>query len=226
MSDGTQSPIAVPPVVALAGWVLPGAGYLILGQRARALTVGITILILFIGGLFIGGMRVVDAPASLLGDPMAAVLQKPWYVAQILAGPIAPICASIGRGPQFVSSHARVNEIGTLYTAVAGMLNLLVIVDSTYRAAQREQVMSLMGLLLAAAEKYSYSPFVKPAPLWNAWYLLALPLCLGIAIVYKSVRCETMRRVPRQAAILFGFIIAVMIAAAGVLAALVTALES
>jgi hypothetical protein len=86
--------------------------------------------------------------------------------------------------------------------------------------------MSLISLLLLAAEKYSYAPFVKPAPLWNTWYLLALPLCLGIAIVYKSVRCESMRQVPRQAAILFGFIIAVMIAAAGVLAALVTALES
>ena len=33
-------------------------------------------------------------------------------------------------------SHARVNEIGVLYTAVAGMLNLLAIIDASHRAAQ------------------------------------------------------------------------------------------
>ena len=32
-------------------------------------------------------------------------------------------------------SHARVYEIGTLYTAVAGMLNLMAILDAAYRAA-------------------------------------------------------------------------------------------
>jgi hypothetical protein len=38
----------------------------------------------------------------------------------------------------YVLSHARVNEIGTLYTAVAGMLNLLAIIDSAYRSARQE----------------------------------------------------------------------------------------
>ena len=33
-------------------------------------------------------------------------------------------------------SHARVNEIAVLYTAVAGMLNLLVIIDSAARASR------------------------------------------------------------------------------------------
>ena len=32
-------------------------------------------------------------------------------------------------------SHSRLWEIGTLYTAVAGMLNLLAIIDSSHRAA-------------------------------------------------------------------------------------------
>jgi len=32
-------------------------------------------------------------------------------------------------------SHARVYEIGVLYTAVAGMLNLMAIIDSAYRAS-------------------------------------------------------------------------------------------
>ena len=72
---------------------------------------------------------------------------------------------------------------------------------------------------------YEYQPFKKPLPVWNYWYLLLLPLCLAIAIVYKAIRCETMRRVPREAIGLFVFIIVVMVAAAGALAALVNILE-
>jgi hypothetical protein len=121
------------PLVALAGWLVPGAGYWLIGQRSRALISGITILILFILGCLIGGMKVID-PASSYSNLFRAIMQKPWFVAQILAGPITLISALIAKGPQFVVSHVRVNEIGTLYTAVAGMLNLLVIIDCSHRA--------------------------------------------------------------------------------------------
>lgn len=40
---------------------------------------------------------------------------------------------------------------------------------------------------------------MQPLPLWDVWYLLALPLCAGVAIVYKSVRAKSMRRVPWEA---------------------------
>lgn len=62
-------------------------------------------------------------------------------------------------------------------------------------------------LCLLAAADYHYVPFYKALPLWDAWYLLALPLCLGIAIVYKSIRCDSMRKVPVQALELFLFIV-------------------
>ena len=123
-----------PPIVALATWIVPGSGYWLIGQRGRALTVGITIVILFILGLLIGGMRVVDMPAGLFSTPVNAVSQKPWFVGQILAGPITLIASSIGHDEGYFASHSRVNEIGTLYTAVAGMLNLLAIIDAAYRA--------------------------------------------------------------------------------------------
>jgi hypothetical protein len=72
---------------------------------------------------------------------------------------------------------------------------------------------------------WQYQPFKKPAPLWDYWYLLLLPLCLAITIVYKSVRCESMRRVPREALVLFAVIIVVMVASAGALAAIVELME-
>jgi len=129
------------PIVAVAGWLLPGSGYFLIGQRARALAVGITIIVLFILGLLIGGVRVVDPPKSYADNPINVVFQKPWFVGQILTGPITLITAAIGGDDEpannFPVSHARPNEIGTLYTAVAGMLNLLALIDSAYRAAHR-----------------------------------------------------------------------------------------
>jgi hypothetical protein len=124
------------PLVAMVAWLIPGGGYFLIGQRGRALTVGITVVILFIFGLLIGGMRVAEMPASPLSSPYNAVMQRPWFVGQILAGPIELIAAWIGKGEGFLTSHARVSEIGTLYTAVAGMLNLLAIIDATYRAGR------------------------------------------------------------------------------------------
>ena len=51
-----------PPLVALAGWLLPGAGYWLIGERVRAVTVGVTILVVFTLGILIAGIRVVQAP--------------------------------------------------------------------------------------------------------------------------------------------------------------------
>ena len=82
-----------------------------------------------------------------------------------------------------------------------------------------------MKLLLYWLAEWQYQPFRKAAPLWDYWYLLLLPLCLAISIVYKSVRCESMGRVARDALVLFVVIVVVMIASAGALAAIVELME-
>jgi len=33
-----------------------------------------------------------------------------------------------------------------------------------------------------------YTPFIYPMPIWDAWPWLIIPLCAGVAIVYKSVK--------------------------------------
>ena len=121
-------------VIAIVNWFIPGSGYLMLGQVARGLTIGLTILILFVLGLLIGGIHVVDPPdVSLLhGNLVRSILEKPWYIGQFMSGGIGLISGWIG--PTQPPSHARANDIGTLYTAVAGMLNLLATIDSSYRS--------------------------------------------------------------------------------------------
>lgn len=177
-----------PPVVGIASWLVPGAGYWLIGQRARALATGLTIIALFVAGLLIGGVRLVevagwgdhgrklmvytrdrgtDAEGRKLvsettaesgqpdetdgtwvmeAHPLDEIRNKPWAIAQILTGPIdiAAAAASVAAShdepgtsiPIGARSHSRTNELGVLYTAVAGMLNLLVILDSSHRAAR------------------------------------------------------------------------------------------
>lgn len=120
------SAILLVPVVVLAQWVIPGMGYVILGQRARGITIGLTILILFTLGLLIGGIRVVEPATSF---SMEGILARPWYVGQCFVGPIAILTGKFAaHGPYFLS-HSKTNEIGLLYTAVAGMMNLFSLID-------------------------------------------------------------------------------------------------
>ena len=129
-------------MVALAQWLLPGAGYWLIGQRARALVVGVTILVIFTLGILIAGIRVVQAPDMAGGGNVARrILNRPWFIGQIFMGPTtiasAWISDQLAQSPKYrnIESKARLAEIGTLYTAVAGMLNLLAMIDSAHRAS-------------------------------------------------------------------------------------------
>jgi len=167
-----NSGLASPPLVASAGWVLPGLGHWLVGERTRGITIGVTIITLFVLGLLLSGIRVIDVPgfddtgAQVRLDAagrriergsreyergqwaitsrgfVGEVANKPWFVPQMLAGPITLISAklSIAAASQSVPrSHARLLEIGTLYTAIAGMLNLLAIIDAADRAGRGAQ---------------------------------------------------------------------------------------
>ena len=48
--------------MAIAAWLIPGSGYLLLGQRGRGLGVGITIITLFLLGILVAGVRVIEVP--------------------------------------------------------------------------------------------------------------------------------------------------------------------
>lgn len=58
----------------------------------------------------------------------------------------------------------------------------------------------------------AYRPFLDPLPLDNAWYLLVVPLSLGVAMVYKAVRITDMRSYPRQVLIMSAQTVVAMIA--------------
>jgi hypothetical protein len=141
-NGSTHSATESPPMVALAGWLLPGAGYWLIGQRGRAITCGVTIIAVFLLGILISGVRVVQAPdLTGPGNPMQRVLTRPWFIGQALVGPMgiatAYVSDQLARSQTYgkIEAKARLAEIGTLYTAVAGMLNLLTIIDAAHRAS-------------------------------------------------------------------------------------------
>ncbi|CAN5482313.1 hypothetical protein BH09PLA1_BH09PLA1_01980 [soil metagenome] len=88
-----------------------------------------------------------------------------------------------------------------------------------------------MTLLLAIADSLAqsssanaptgYRLFLTPLPVWDYWIWLLIPLCLGVSIVYKAIRCEKLVQVPKQALITTLWILVGMSSAAVALAIVV-----
>lgn len=120
------------PVAAVLAWLWPGAGHIMLGHRKRGFLIMFGVLFLFLGGLLIGGVDCVDRVDDRL-----------WFLAQAVCGPIAFVADSVNQlhvkrltTPEQYSAIAinKPNEMGTLFCALAGLMNLVVILDALYFA--------------------------------------------------------------------------------------------
>jgi hypothetical protein len=166
----------------LAAALFPGLGHFISGERARGGLVALGVLGLFFGGMFVGGIDVIDSKEN-----------RVWFIGQALVGPLAfgvdwvhqehfkgydpsvrgivnaadlarmsrrsaypdekrvieEISTNQGkfRVPVFVkaepgsapnrSSVGKVNELGTLFATLAGMLNLIAVIDAGFPGRPR-----------------------------------------------------------------------------------------
>ena len=109
-------------IVGLAGWVVPGGGYFLLKEKKRATIILVAIVLTFAIGLYVGSVGVVDPIGS-----------KAWYCAQVLTSPLVFFLGNMTAVGEYVV-YGRPNEIGQIYTSIAGLLNLLVIVNTVYLA--------------------------------------------------------------------------------------------
>lgn len=66
--------------------------------------------------------------------------------------------------------------------------------------------------LLVAHLPLAYRPFIDPIDLQRGWYLLLIPLALGIAAAYKAVRVNDLRTYPREVVVMTIQIIFAMLA--------------
>lgn len=108
------------PMTGLAAIALPGLGHALLGERRRAAIISIGIVSLALAGILIGGIGSVDSQGS-----------PGWFLAQIFLGPVTLAFDFIHQARyQGVGALGRAEELGTLYVAVAGLLNLIAIIDA------------------------------------------------------------------------------------------------
>lgn len=118
-------PAADPPlrsafVAAVLGWLLPGLGQAYVGRPGKAL-----LMFLAIGGLFVGGLALT---AFTCVDPDTYSLE---FVAHaFLGGPTALVYYLSTSQDLQLTELMRWFEVGRLYVAVAGLLNVVAICDA------------------------------------------------------------------------------------------------
>ena len=107
-------------LLCLASWAIPGAGHLWLGRRAKGLIFLITLPLMFAIGLAIRGRLF---PFDL-SEPLVALAA----IADISVG--LPYFAAKSLGYGLGDVRAITYEYGNTFLIVAGLLNLLVVVDA------------------------------------------------------------------------------------------------
>lgn len=118
---------------ALLAWILPGLGHWWIGERARGVVLFLVIVITFWGGVAISGIRSAVQPSE----------NGAWIAAQLCAGPQAFAALHLSNqmktrsDEQLYKAMWPAATIGVVYAGVAGLLNLLVIVDVLARAESR-----------------------------------------------------------------------------------------
>ncbi len=140
MASPNNMPTAVKmPLAGLAGWILPGLGHIVAGHKQRGIIILVTITLTFWGGVAIGGVR-----NSV--DPQR---QKLWFMAQICSGSHALVAYTWGNAErdglkkdELVSSQWRSVELALVFTGVAGLLNVLAMMDALVRSDPASQTVN------------------------------------------------------------------------------------
>ncbi len=125
-ADETQSGALV--LLCVAAWAIPGAGHLWLGRRGKGLVFLVALPLMFAVGLALRGRLF---PFDL-SDPLVA-LQA---LADLGVGLTYLVASALGYGAGDV--RAVTYEYGNAFLVVAGLLNVLVIIDAYDVALRRK----------------------------------------------------------------------------------------
>jgi hypothetical protein len=111
---------SIPALALLLGWLIPGAGHMLLGKYIRGLLLFVSILGMYLIGLGLHGK--IYSPNT--GD----ILDILGFAGQLGAGALYALAHVFGWGaPSIVDALA---DYGTKFLTVAGLLNLIAAVDA------------------------------------------------------------------------------------------------
>jgi hypothetical protein len=125
-----ESTSRVSPTIALvAGWLVPGAGHLLLGKWVRAGLLMVSVLGMFAIGILLKGK--IYSPNT--GEPLDIL----GFLGDLGAGALYGLARLLGWGqaPVLVA----VADYGTKFLVVAGLLNLVAAVDAHSLASGRKR---------------------------------------------------------------------------------------
>jgi TM2 domain-containing membrane protein YozV len=108
-------------LICAAAWAIPGAGHLLLGRIQKGLTFLITLTLMFAFGLWLQGRLF---PLTELSQPLVALAA----LADLGIGIAFFIAGSLGLGAGRVI--AQTYEYGNAFLIVAGLMNMLVVLDA------------------------------------------------------------------------------------------------
>ena len=128
LSDNSAGRVS-PTLALFAGWLVPGAGHLLLGKWVRALLLAVSIIGMFAIGIALQGKIYTPntgEPLDMLGfagDLGAGLL---YGLARLLGWGQAPVLIAIA-------------DYGTKFIVVAGLLNIVAAVDAHSLASGRKR---------------------------------------------------------------------------------------
>lgn len=114
--------------VAVFGWLVPGGAYLLSRRYLRFALCLALVLSAFGAGLALHGANLWPQPAELQGlDGLSAVLAQAGTLTKALAGGPYLLALLLDYSESFVGGRA--HEYGTTLLLLAGLFNLLMLVD-------------------------------------------------------------------------------------------------
>jgi len=120
------------PAVAL-GWLIPGGGHFLLKRNGRGILLLLTITSMFVCGLMMRGYMF--QPQT--GDLLTTLINVGGFVGDVAGGILYLLTVWLGYNQQDVAGH--VHDYGTKFLVVAGLLNILAMVDAFEIASGRKE---------------------------------------------------------------------------------------
>lgn len=119
------------PAVAL-GWLIPGGGHFLLKRTGRGLLLLVAITSMFVCGLMMRGYMF----QPLTGDLLTTLINVGGFVGDVAGGILYLLAVWLGYNQVDVAGH--VHDYGTKFLVVAGLLNILAMVDAFEIASGRK----------------------------------------------------------------------------------------
>lgn len=131
-SKPPMPPIGVWGPAVVLGWLIPGAGHLLLKRTGRGI-----LLLLAVTGMFLCGLMMRGAMFQpQTGDLLTTLINSGGFVGDICSGLLYLLSVWLGYSQPDLAGA--VHDYGTKFLVTAGLLNVLAMVDAFEIAAGRK----------------------------------------------------------------------------------------